>query len=298
MFCKNCGKELPDDSRFCQACGTSQDENSNSSIANETESSEDQQRGIGKFFVKKFFIGSIVSFIVGTIGIIAVFFPSLFNLEKAKILEYTLNISSDKDAAIFYNFLNNNQNLIVNLDLNYLETYDMLIDVFDDNGYLIRTEHLDYEGHAYSGKHGYSSYGNNNFLHVVSDFNAGGYERTRKRENGLFSFYIEDQKMLYIVNIPYNSNYLWGIDTESAFFNKNKDEYYNGHIVPMNLHGTFLIKKPIDINLYNNTISAPTFATTVDTNDEIFDPDGNPSIPVSVFELEPIRDSSMVLKNY
>ena len=111
MFCKNCGKELPDDSRFCQACGTSQEVNSNSSIAD--------TRGIGRFFVKKIFIGSIVSFVVGVIGVFAIFFPSLFNLEKKKIQEFSITIKSQKDANELYNFLKTNNNKIVSLDIKY-----------------------------------------------------------------------------------------------------------------------------------------------------------------------------------
>lgn len=110
MFCRNCGKELPDDSRFCHACGTSREVNSNSSI---------QTRGIGRFFVKKIFIGSIVSFVVGAIGVTAIFFPSLFNLEKKKIQEFSITIKSQKDANELYNFLKTNKNKIVSLDIKY-----------------------------------------------------------------------------------------------------------------------------------------------------------------------------------
>ena len=119
MFCRNCGKELPDDSRFCQACGTSQEVNSNSSIADKTAAPKKQTRGIGRFFVKKIFIGSIVSFVVGVIGVFAIFFPSLFNLEKKKIQEFSITIKSQKDANELYNFLKTNNNKIVSLDIKY-----------------------------------------------------------------------------------------------------------------------------------------------------------------------------------
>lgn len=105
MYCRNCGKQLPDNSRFCQECGASQSENQ-----------IPEKRGI---FAKKIFIGSIVSFVVGTIGVTAIFFPSVFNLEKSNITEFTKEIKTPSDAKDLYNFLIKNDKKIIKLELAY-----------------------------------------------------------------------------------------------------------------------------------------------------------------------------------
>jgi hypothetical protein len=113
MFCRNCGKALPDNSRFCPHCGSSQLVNPSSN------SSDNENSGIGSFFVKKVFIGSIVSFVVGTIGIIAIFFPNVFNMEKANINEFNKEIKTPSDAKTLYDFLIQNNKKIVKLELVY-----------------------------------------------------------------------------------------------------------------------------------------------------------------------------------
>ncbi len=70
-------------------------------------------------FEKKVIIGSIVSFIATTVGVIAVFFPDLLNLQKEKIQEYSTSISNKKEVQDFINFLDNmsKENKIFKLDV-------------------------------------------------------------------------------------------------------------------------------------------------------------------------------------
>ncbi|MDI9094330.1 MULTISPECIES: hypothetical protein [Providencia] len=63
-----------------------------------------------KLFEKKIYIGSLLGFIATAIGLLAVFFPSLFNLEKKKIQSYSAVIVDEKDANNFYSFLDKQMN--------------------------------------------------------------------------------------------------------------------------------------------------------------------------------------------
>ncbi|MCZ6155611.1 hypothetical protein O6B72_02100 [Campylobacter ureolyticus] len=56
-------------------------------------------------FEKKVIIGSITSFIITAVGIVAVFFPDLLNLQKEKFERYEGAITNKKDALEFANFL-------------------------------------------------------------------------------------------------------------------------------------------------------------------------------------------------
>lgn len=91
-------------------------------------------------FQPKIIIGSVVGFIATAIGVIAVFFPSLFNLETKKIAEYQHNLNTDQDAINFINFLKEHQDGIVYLDLTYIEKIRYR-DAYDKNGKII----IDYD---------------------------------------------------------------------------------------------------------------------------------------------------------
>lgn len=56
-------------------------------------------------FEKKIIIGSITSFIITAVGIIAIFFPDLFNLQKDKVISLTMDINTQEDVSKFQNFL-------------------------------------------------------------------------------------------------------------------------------------------------------------------------------------------------
>lgn len=56
-------------------------------------------------FEKKVIIGSLFSFLATVVGIIAVFFPDLLNLQKEKVETFKMDIVSDRDVKKFYDFL-------------------------------------------------------------------------------------------------------------------------------------------------------------------------------------------------
>lgn len=55
---------------------------------------------------KKVIVGSITSFIITAVGIAAVFFHDLLNLQNEKILSLKVDLDTQKDIEKFENFLN------------------------------------------------------------------------------------------------------------------------------------------------------------------------------------------------
>ena len=96
MFCKQCGKSIPDNSKFCQHCGADQEIGSPDSNQNGEQNIHSvfskKFINIHSVFSKKFIFGTVVSFLVTTAGIVTVFFPSLLNLEKS---DYKIDMTID-----------------------------------------------------------------------------------------------------------------------------------------------------------------------------------------------------------
>ena len=116
MFCKQCGKSIPDNSKFCQHCGADQVTVVSPSLTVSNQNCEQKSHTISS---KKIIIGSVTSFIISVAGIVAVFFPSLLNLEKKSIKELSITINTQSDANVLYKFLTDNKNKIVNLNIKY-----------------------------------------------------------------------------------------------------------------------------------------------------------------------------------
>ena len=70
-------------------------------------------------FEKKVIIGSLSSFLVAAVGFIAVFFPSLFNLEKQNVKELRLFLKDEKNFKALLDFLDKHKQKIVKLDITY-----------------------------------------------------------------------------------------------------------------------------------------------------------------------------------
>ena len=77
-----------------------------------------------KIFQPKVIIGSITSFIVAAVGIIAVFFPSVFNLEKSTIKEKTMFLHTPQSAGELFKFLKDNLDEIVKINIIYCSGED------------------------------------------------------------------------------------------------------------------------------------------------------------------------------
>lgn len=71
-------------------------------------------------FQPKIIIGSVCGMIASVVGFIAIFFPSLFNLETKKIDEFVMEVKSDDDAKKLFDFLKNHEGRIVKIDIKYL----------------------------------------------------------------------------------------------------------------------------------------------------------------------------------
>ena len=70
-------------------------------------------------FQKKIIIGSVLGFVASAIGLVAVFFPSVFNLEKQRIEEKTIFLHTQKSADELFEWLKKKQESIVKLNLYY-----------------------------------------------------------------------------------------------------------------------------------------------------------------------------------
>lgn len=80
-----------------------------------------------KIFQPKVIIGSITSFIVAAVGIIAVFFPNLLNLEKSSMGEGQFLLSDDKKIhKKLWEFLGENQGKVVQLEIAYCADFERM----------------------------------------------------------------------------------------------------------------------------------------------------------------------------
>ena len=80
-----------------------------------------------KIFQPKVIIGSITSFIVAAVGIIAVFFPNLLNLEKSSMGEGQFLLSDDeKTHKKLWEFLGENQGKVVQLEIAYCADFERM----------------------------------------------------------------------------------------------------------------------------------------------------------------------------
>lgn len=70
-------------------------------------------------FEKKVILGSVGGFIATALGIIAVFFPSLFNLEKKTMEEINIFIKSQSDIDKLKKAIEKNSEKLVKLDISY-----------------------------------------------------------------------------------------------------------------------------------------------------------------------------------
>ena len=92
-----------------------------------------------KIFQPKVIIGSITSFIVAAVGIIAVFFPSVFNLEKSTIKEKTMFLHAPESAGELFKFLKDNLDEIVKINILYCSGEDYKSGSFKRDGFEVFT---------------------------------------------------------------------------------------------------------------------------------------------------------------
>lgn len=218
-------------------------------------------------FQPKIIIGSVIGIIASAIGIIAVFFPSLFNLETKKIADYNYTLNNLDDAKRLIKFLQDHQDSIVHLDLTYIEQ-QRYRDAIDKNGNVIidwddkfsneilpdgaldtgvKKENLnDSCSGELEGKESYGMVDNDGHIFIKSEFKCLPFfnDFNFLRKKGDIGIWIpgkgehgEDDKNFRIIiteNSRNNSLFKWSIKDRE----KNRNE--------MQLSGTFFVNKFLD----------------------------------------------------
>lgn len=192
----------------------------------------------------KIIIGSLIG-IIGTITTLCViFFPNFLNLQKNKIINYSINLDNNTNFINFINFLKNNQNKVIDLNLIYRERERISYSKQNNHNGIPLDEMID---HTFKGEQLISNIDDIGDSIVNSKYTyIGPYMRDIHRYEGGFSFWIKENNKdtLYLVIIPEDSSgnitYQWNL----------KKENDNYEIV--SLSGIFFIEKIMEIDLYNN----------------------------------------------
>lgn len=215
-------------------------------------------------FEKKVILGSIGGFIATALGIIAVFFPSLFNLEKKTMEEINIFIKSQSDIDKLRSAIEKNRGKLVKLDVTYCYNTEKAIDGygFGDDRYNIHNlyPHLGENWDLVSGTY---------CILMDKDCKVDTNEGTRYLQDGVFliggtseadgvvhpnegvgalGFY-KDSEAEYLA-VPYKAKgkYDWKIsydkngdnDISGCVIKENKDDSM-GWIVKETLSGVFYI---------------------------------------------------------
>ena len=80
-----------------------------------------------KIFQPKVIIGSVMSFVIAAVGVVAVFFPSLLNLEKNTMNKGQFLLSDDtKTQKELWEFLETNQGKVIQLEIAYCADFGQM----------------------------------------------------------------------------------------------------------------------------------------------------------------------------
>lgn len=192
-------------------------------------------------FEKKVIIGSITSFVFTAIGIIAIFFPDLFNLQKDKIKEFSILLYDQEDAQKLYKFLGDNLDKAVTLDIGYCSS--------GEDAYSVSENPTEYPENE-KPKSNLTSF-------VINSTVAAG-DGWALREEGSIHFLVQDEfdgekiDIYYSLDLPEASDdgdkYTWTYDGMPLSFkySNNKSHLckrYNDDEYPPigNLSGTFFV---------------------------------------------------------
>lgn len=256
-------------------------------------------------FQPKIIIGSLVGFIATAIGVIAVFFPSIFNLEKKSIDEYSIQLKTCNNAENLFNFLKNHQDKIVRLNISYVNG-----NLYNKFGEKIEevSEYKNEEGHEQNknegmgiyGKDGITLFGDNKLFSVVSNYRRDPHGEWIYREEGGIGLWCKNEKtssennkyfdLAFQLIIPAASNgsklYKWGSDPEDVI----ADTYdYMDH-----LSGVFYVHKLQKAHEYGQkeSVMHPQYAQEFQWKY------GEWLAAPEIFELEPMTKKDIEMKDY
>lgn len=235
-------------------------------------------------FIPKVIIGSVFGIATTILGIIAAFFPGVFNLEKDDIVIYKASLSSSIEYKNFVNFLLKEQKHIVYLDITYFEKDKYFYTDIDNRAHKFNINNPQIK----NGETLLALIDNNGYFHVGSRFNINE-NNTFLRENGGFGVWLtgnyqdgSDDKF-YIIDISNSSNnnilYKWYQDKDGA----------------MRLIGNFLVRSPVNWREYRDTdavMSPQWYHAFCAGGDDLA------CSPIDVIELDPISQKDISLKNY
>lgn len=262
-------------------------------------------------FQKKIIIGSVAGFIASAIGITAVFFPSLFNLEKKTIDEYSITLSNCSDAHKLFDFLKDHQGKVVKLNIQYCEGDNIYYDEEIKNFYRSAKPGEEYPDRPDQFnetnpniKKAIATFGDSKLFSVISDYRADYHGEWMYRENGGLGVWCRDKDtnintgknndFSYQILIPYPSNgnkiYNWGFGSDD---HKYKED--NSYLCAMeHLSGTFFVNKLIGAHEYGlkESVMHPKYEV------EMQGFYGEWMAAPELFELEPLTEKDLQLRNY
>ena len=106
MFCKNCGRELPEDAKFCVQCGASMKQKAESTEkATETDTSNaegSQAIGASSIVKKEWFPWAIVLLLVVIVGILAVALGTTKMGNQNNVEPNNENIAEVQDLSLIH----------------------------------------------------------------------------------------------------------------------------------------------------------------------------------------------------
>lgn len=257
-------------------------------------------------FQPKIIIGSVVGFIATAIGVIAVFFPSLFNLETKKINNFSIEITSCESAKKLFDFLKSHEDEIVSLNISYIEpevfsneyNVNFIKGSKDENTKNIY-KNFDREWLEDTEGRSASLFGEDNLFNVVSDSKIYSYESQFVRDNGGFGFWCKnynqkndkDLDFTYQIAIPYKSNgntlYYWGDKGENAGNHNDKKMY---------LEGIFFVNKLVNESQYAKEEKYYMYPDYC--QEKFFDYDAEKCYPPDIFDIEPLSKKEIESKKY
>lgn len=233
-------------------------------------------------FEPKIIIGSVFGFIASLIGLIAIFFPSIFNLEKESIKELTISLDNNNNFLKLYTFLNENQGKFVRLSLVYKETNRRYAIEYTDFFEKDKKKIIDPIKEKII-----PSFGIANITNQAIVLSSLAYSNNLMREKGAIGIWVSDisndNEIPYEIIIPVRSDnsllYKW-------FLNSGDDRD------TMELSGTFFVNKILDDSAYIGKIPYTMPKLFLDEKCQ-----NNRCPTIKIIILDPISKKELLEKN-